>query len=99
MEETLSAARDENLNLRDQISKLKGASKSETSNSSFEALIDVLKSIEVVVPGEISGGEQGKRSLLDLMDLSRNQVVNGVTDAENATDFETFLYFSVLPKF
>lgn len=73
--------------------------KSTSVTNDFEELFKVLEGIKVKVPKSVTGkDEEFEVSLLKLFDHFQSQLITGVTNAINASDQMTFLYFNVCPK-
>jgi hypothetical protein len=77
----------------------KRLSKKGYAKESFQDLRNVLEAITVKVPANLtSEGKEMERDLLTLFYNTKEDIVNGVTNAHDASDYDAFLYFSMCPK-
>jgi len=85
--------RDENRTLTEKISSLQASAIQEAKNPNAaedRELIDVLKAIEIKVPADLAGGNEVTMNLLDVAYGNRDTLINGVTNAMNASPAEVF---------
>lgn len=95
---------DENRELKETISALEKkasaarSSTSEKSEGTFAELRQVLGAIEVKIPAKLADGKEAVASLLTLFYGNKETLVNGVTNATNSSEAESFFFFDVCPK-
>lgn len=99
----ITSLRKENTTLLDQLviaeKKIMPSGQNHTSKQKNEELIDVLKSIEIKVPSNISPSKKEyMATLYDIFDSQRDNFVIGVTNQINISDLTSFLYFNICPK-
>jgi hypothetical protein len=73
------------------------AKKSKPDNTDDE-LLKVLRAIKVKIPAKLAGGKETELDLFSLVYNNRDVLINGVTDAINASEGETFFFLTVIPK-
>lgn len=72
--------------------------KQDTSKEKFIELSDLLDGINIKIPSNLANGKETTQSLLHLFYGNRDTLINGVTNAANASAAESFLYHNVCPK-
>ncbi len=93
--------RDENRALTERISGLQTSAMQEAKSPNVaedKELTDVLRAIEIRVPADLAGGKEVTMSLLDIAYGNRDTLINGVTNAMNASPAEAFFFFNIIPK-
>lgn len=64
----------------------------------FEELANILRSIEVKIPGKVNYGKDGTQTLFEIFANNREIIISGVTNSAAGSDLEEFFYFNVCPK-
>jgi hypothetical protein len=79
--------------------KIGAAPKTTTSDIEFEELKELLRSIKVTVPGELTkDGEAFENSLFDLFVSNKDSFITGVTNQINSGEAASFMYHNLCPK-
>lgn len=79
--------------------KLGSSPKTTTSDQEFEELIELLSSIKVKVPAELSGeGKEFTNSLYDLFVSNKDGFITGVTNQVAGGGVSSFMYHNLCPK-
>lgn len=96
----ISKLADENRQLKKLVAEQEKRASSQTTKTieSFKELHKVLKAIEVNIPASLANGKETKITLLDLFYQNRDTFINGVKNAVDTNEVETFLFFNVCPK-
>lgn len=101
LQDEIKQLREENASLTTKFQKLeRAASHQSKKHSDADAeLVDVLRAIEITVPGKLAG--QDKERKMDLFTLvynNRDTLISGVTNAMNASEAESFFFYKIVPK-
>jgi hypothetical protein len=98
----INKLRDENIILKEKLAVLEKASDQSRANlsDSFKETYNVLKSIDIKIPEELNKAcdENASGSLLDLLWLNKDTLINGVTNSIDANAAANFLYYNIYPK-
>lgn len=97
----ISRLNTENINLRNQLEVLESAKKGPRGIddvSGFQELRSTLLEIKLTVPGNLVGGEDEERTVLDVFFANRDIFVRGITNRAGIGDVEKFFYHNVCPK-
>jgi hypothetical protein len=79
--------------------KIGTSPKTTTSDSEFEELKELLKSIQVTVPGELTkDGEEFENTLYDLFISSKDNFITGITNQLDCGEAGSFMYHNLCPK-
>jgi len=79
--------------------KIGTSPKTTTSDTEFEELKELLKSIQVTVPGELTeDGEDFEQSLFDLFVSNKDNFITGVTNQIDSGEVASFIYHNLCPK-
>lgn len=94
---------DENRELKQTIATLekKAVSRQAAADNptgTFDQLKEILLAIEVKIPANLADGKETKTDLLTLFYNNKDTLINGVTNAANASEAENFFFFQVCPK-
>jgi hypothetical protein len=99
--EELGMLRDENRALTEKISSIQANAIQQAKNPNAAEdrdLIDLLKAIEIKIPADVADGKEVTVNLLDLVYGNRDTLINGVTNAMNASPAEVFFFYNIIPK-
>ncbi len=58
----------------------------------------MLSAIELKIPASLADGKEAKLDLLRLFYGNKDALINGVTNAANTSEAETFFYHNICPK-
>jgi hypothetical protein len=87
----------EKLNIAEK--KVGSSPKTTTSDAEFEELEELLRSIKVTVPGELTkDNEEFENSLYDLFDSNKDSFITGVTNQVDSGEAASFMYHNLCPK-
>lgn len=79
--------------------KIGTSPKTTTSDSEFEELKELLKSIQITVPGEVTkDGEEFENTLYDLFVSNKDSFITGVTNQIDSGEAASFMYHNLCPK-
>ncbi|MGA2178212.1 MAG: hypothetical protein ABSH15_01325 [Verrucomicrobiota bacterium] len=80
--------------------RLESKSKTTDDKASFDELIEILKQTEIETKAfnKPEEKEPKKVDLFKLFYAVRDDIVTGITNAHDSTDYDTFLYYNVCPK-
>jgi hypothetical protein len=88
-----------NAKLENAEKKIGTSPKTTTSDSEFEELKELLKSIQVTVPGELTkDGEEFENTLYDLFISSKDNFITGITNQLDCGEAGSFMYHNLCPK-
>nr|ABX64465.1 conserved hypothetical protein [Pseudomonas syringae] len=98
--EEIKKLSEENHNLKNTLAEQKSKILTNQSGQveNFEELANILKSVEIKIPGKINQGKDATQSLLDIFINNRDTIINGVTNSVAGSELEGFFYFNVCPK-
>ncbi|MFM0729272.1 DUF4062 domain-containing protein [Paraburkholderia sediminicola] len=100
--EEIKRLSDENRSLKEALARLEKKTAAQgavdAKAAEFEQLAKILRAIEITVPAKASGKEDFKITLVDLFHSNKETFVNGVTNAAQVSDAESWLYHSICPK-
>lgn len=79
--------------------KIGTSPKTTTSDDEFEELKELLKTIQVTVPGELTkDGEEFENTLFDLFTSNKDSFITGVTNQIDSGEVASFMYHNLCPK-
>lgn len=79
--------------------KIGASPKTTASDEEFEELKELLKSIQVTVPGELTKDGKGfENSLFDLFVSNKDSFITGVTNQIDSGEVASFMYHNLCPK-
>jgi nucleoside 2-deoxyribosyltransferase len=79
--------------------KIGTSPKTTTSDTEFEELKELLQSIKVTVPGELTDdGKDFENSLFDLFVSNKDSFITGVTNQIDTSEAASFMYHNLCPK-
>jgi hypothetical protein len=88
-----------NAKLENAEKKIGTSPKTTTSDSEFDELKELLKSIQVTVPGELTkDGEEFENTLYDLFISSKDNFITGITNQLDCGEAGSFMYHNLCPK-
>jgi hypothetical protein len=101
LQDEIKQLRDENAALTAKIKKIESTSalQAKQDSNADADLLEVLRAIEIKIPANISG--DGRETTIDLFSLvygNRDTLISGVTNAMNASEAESFFFYSIIPK-
>ena len=70
----------------------------DTKAAANNELKTILKAVEIKIPASLADGKEIKIDLLNLFYGNKDVLINGVTNAVNASESEIFFYHNVCPK-
>lgn len=87
----------EKLNIAEK--KVGTSPKTTTSDAEFKELEELLRSIKVTVPGELTkDNEEFENSLFDLFTSNKDSFITGVTNQVDSGEAASFMYHNLCPK-
>jgi Domain of unknown function (DUF4062) len=101
LQEEINKLRDENRSLIERVGRLQATANVHASTQNTvedDELLKVLQAIEVKIPRDVTGGKEATMDLFSIVYGNRDTLINGVTNAMNASHAEMFLYFNIIPK-
>lgn len=79
--------------------KIGASPKTTTSDKEFEELKELLKSIQITIPGELTkDGEEFENSLYDLFISNKDSFITGITNQIDSGETASFMYHNLCPK-
>jgi len=79
--------------------KIGTSPKTTTSDAEFEELEELLRSIQVTVPGELTKDNKDfENSLYDLFTSNKDSLITGVTNQVDSGEAASFMYHNLCPK-
>ena len=79
--------------------KIGTSPKTTTSDAEFEELEELLRSIQVTVPGELTKDNKDfENSLYDLFTSNKDSFITGVTNQVDSSEAASFMYHNLCPK-
>jgi len=72
--------------------------KQSTNTEKFIELRKILDGIDIKIPADLASGKEATISLLSIFYGNKDTLINGVTNAANASPAESFFYHNVCPK-
>ncbi|WP_338887331.1 DUF4062 domain-containing protein [Aeromonas rivipollensis] len=72
--------------------------KKDVKPDNFVELENILKKIEIKIPGSLSDGKEKISNLLRIFYNNKDTLINGVTNAASVSAAESFFYHNVCPK-
>lgn len=99
----ISKLNKENNNLKEKLlkeeKKTRNSTKGKISNNELEELANLLKSIDIKIPEKLSkDGTYLEDNLLNILLMTKEQIITGITNQMGASTVESFLYHNICPK-
>ncbi|WP_069622891.1 DUF4062 domain-containing protein [Methyloceanibacter marginalis] len=101
LNEEIRRLREENATLTERLQNIERAaeSKQRIRDAESNELLQILESIEIEIPAEITKNKKlDTRTLFDIAYANRDTLINGVSNGIGMSELSRFHYFNVLPK-
>ncbi len=92
---------DENRSLKETLGNMEqraAVPNADNKTAAHDELVKLLKVIEIKIPASLANGVETRLDLLSMFYGNKDTLINGVTDAPNASESERFFYHNMCPK-